>query len=94
MFKAGGLYNIAWNLNDMDGWNIIASNIEQALGITIKMLRKLNESLSVSSMYWLDSIDGRKKVAAIYKKYHQILNSYFYRTKKNPIYKFDYILLC
>lgn len=76
MFKAGGLYNIAWNLNDMDGWNIIASNIEQALGISIKMLRKLNESLSVSSMHWLDSMDGRKKVAAIYRKYHPILNTY------------------
>lgn len=76
MFKAGGLYNIAWNLNDIEGWNIVATNIEEAFGIPIKMLRKMNDTLTVNSMHWLDTNEGRRKVASIYENYHQLLNTH------------------
>lgn len=71
LFKAGLEY-VGMDIGLVDDWNIISSNIEEALNLPIKLLRKLNSNRSISEI--LADASGRRRASIVYEKYHSILN--------------------
>ena len=72
LYKAGGLDKVAWSIDDIDGWNVVAKNIEQAFDMPIKLLRKMNWTYSYKDI--LNDKVHKKQAVNMYKKYHNILN--------------------
>lgn len=71
LLKAGLEY-IAIDLSYVDGWNIIARNIEDAFGVPIKLLRKLNYHGGIEKIVSGEQI--RDSAVMVYKKFNSILN--------------------
>lgn len=71
LLKAGLEY-IAIDVSYAEGWNIVADNIEDAFGLSVKLLRKLNYRGGLGSV--ISKEVCRNNLYVIYKKFHSILN--------------------
>lgn len=70
-FKSG-LVALACNLHRIDDLDILETNLEKALDIPIKMLKKMDCSDVIEK--YLITKESRERIAAIYNRYHSILN--------------------
>lgn len=68
-----GLEYVAMDVATVDGWNIIADNIEEAFGLPINLLRKFNYPGGLQNAISNDSCK-KELLMMIYRKYHSILN--------------------
>ena len=69
LIKAGLEY-IAIDVSYAEGWNIVADNIEDAFGLPVKLLRKLNYRGGLGSV--ISKEVCRNNLYVIYKKFHSI----------------------
>ncbi|MGN0437779.1 MAG: hypothetical protein ACI4F4_04590 [Lachnospiraceae bacterium] len=67
-----GLECIASDLCIVEGWNIVARDIETAFKMPIELLKKLNSHRSVEMILALE--EGRQKAIIVFKKFHEIMN--------------------
>ncbi len=74
IWKVGGLENIAMNLHLIENWNLLGKNVEEALEVPVKMLRKLNSRGNAEET--LRTASGRNATRNIYLQYHTILNKF------------------
>lgn len=71
LLKAGLEY-VAMDVFTVDGWNIIARNIEEAFNLPINLLRKLNYPGGLQNAISNDLC--KNELVMTYRKYHSILN--------------------
>lgn len=71
LLKAGLEY-VAIDVSTVDGWNMIASNIEDAFGIPLGLMRKLNYQGGIENAIANDFC--RKELVMAYKQFHSMLN--------------------
>lgn len=71
LLKAGLEY-VAIDVSTVDGWNMIASNIEDAFGIPLGLMRKLNYQGGIENANSSDFC--RKELVMAYKQFHSMLN--------------------
>lgn len=67
-----GLEYVTMDVSAVDGWNIIARNIEEAFGIPINLLRKLNYSGGIQNAIPNDSC--KNELVRTYRRLHSIQN--------------------
>lgn len=73
LYKSG-LIEIATDLDCIDEYNMLGSSMEEAFGLPIVILRKLNHREAIENI--LRTEDSRRMVKVVYKNYHSFLNCY------------------
>lgn len=73
LYKSG-LIEIATYLDCIDEYNMLGSSMEEAFGLPIGVLRKLNHREAIENI--LRTEDSRRMVKVVYKNYHNFLNCY------------------
>lgn len=71
LLKAGLEY-VAIDVSTVDGWNMIASNIEDAFGIPLGLMKKLNYQGGIENAIANDFC--RRELIMAYKQFHSMLN--------------------
>lgn len=71
LLKAGLEY-VAMDVSAVDGWNIIATNIEEAFNLPLSLLRKLNYPGGLQNSISNDLC--KNELVMTYRKFHSILN--------------------
>ncbi len=87
LFKIG-LNEVAVRLGEIDEYNLLGTNVEEAFDVPLKMMRKLNTREAVSTM--LRTKESRLEAKWMYQWYHNFINRFHELNR----YQFDYLKEC